>query len=319
MEKQKFYLIFLICMLAIGIYSFKLGDFNLFSKTAEEAQEVEEIPEPTMKEEEIPETSKNKDEYSDTKGKAITVNQPIALGGKTKAQIYALRKKYVQKSIFASANYKPSDEVFGEIVDGKPWLSVDVCEKIEGQPLIGGASEESRFIANPALLVAIEYPFFQLPSTDPDFCAEQRTKMIPQSIRYIADKKTIVVTYENLPFSTRDKSTFYTFNGLNARDLGYKYVHIDNRKSNYRPDFTENDNISSGVKEFQNYIHTGGSCKQPGGCNNGSPRQSFLEFRNDSMRYRYNNRVIYIKLWKNMPASPDSQSDITEVIKLGRS
>ena len=33
---------------------------------------------------------------------------------------------------------------------------------------------------------------------------------------------------------------------------------------------------------MNNFIHLGSSCKVKGGCNNGSPRQEFVEFKNDT-------------------------------------
>ena len=76
------------------------------------------------------------------------------------------------------------------------------------------------------------------------------------------------------------------------------------------------DNLGTSVHEFQNYIHVGGSCGREGGCNNGSPRQSFSEFKSNATKYNYQNREIYIKLWKSMPTSPQSPADITERIIL---
>ena len=126
----------------------------------------------------------------------------------------------------------------------------------------------------------------------------------------------IIVKYYHLPFTTNNNPSFYTFNGVNARDLGYKYAYLDKKKSTYDVDFISSDNLSTGIQEFQNFIHLGSSCRHEGGCNNGSPRQHFLEFKSNETSYNYENRYIQIKLWKNKPKSPEDPADITERIIL---
>ena len=143
--------------------------------------------------------------------------------------------------------------------------------------------------------------------------------MLPKKITYNGLKKEISVTYERLPFVTNGNHAFYTFNGLNARDLGYKYAYVDKKQSTYEPEFTESDNISNTVIEFRNYIHVGGSCKHSQGCNNGSPRQSYLEFKENLSGNIDKESEIYIKLWKEMPSSPSAKPDIVEKIILEHS
>ena len=126
----------------------------------------------------------------------------------------------------------------------------------------------------------------------------------------------IIVKYYHLPFTTNNNPSFYMFNGVNARDLGYKYAYLDKKKSTYDVDFISSDNLSTGIQEFQNFIHLGSSCGHEGGCNNGSPRQHFLEFKSNETSYNYENRYIQIKLWKNKPKSPEDPADITERIIL---
>lgn len=247
----------------------------------------------------------------------IGVNPLAELSYKTKDFIYDLRKKYVSDSIFSTSYYKPSAEVFGGIESGKPWIENTACiETRGGASYIGGVAEESRFINNPTMLVAIEFPF-NYPEDEDDnasWCGNDVSTMIPKKITFNGAKKEISVTYERLPFKTVGNHAFYTFNGLNARDLGYKYAYIDKNLSTYEVDFTSSDNISNRVVEFQNYIHVGGSCGHSQGCNNGSPRQSYLEFKENSSEYIDNESEIYIKLWKEMPLSPSAKPDIVEKI-----
>ncbi len=256
--------------------------------------------------------------YEQGLGENLGVNPIVYLSGKSKAEIYRLRKKFVAQSIFANANYQPSEEVFGGIVDGKPWIDANPCT-IGSTGLQGTnkESEESRFISNPNMLVAIEYPFNFSNYKSQSWCEESETKLIPLEIRYLKEKNEIIVVYNYLPFMAPvGNKWFYVFNGINARDFGYKYAYVDNSKSTYKPHYKDPVNISNSVIEFQNFIHLGGACGHEGGCNNGSPRQTFLEFQDNFTEYKYKYREIYIKLWKNRPASTNSPADITERIIL---
>ena len=242
----------------------------------------------------------------------VDVNYPVSLSYKSKEGIYALRKKYVQKSIFNIQNYQPSDEVFGQIVSGKPWYSLEICKDINTKlAKVEGASEEARFLVNPTMLVAIEYPFLWSDTDNSEFCNSSVNQLIPTRISYSKSKNEITVNYAKLPFSANEPY-FYDFNGVNANDLGYKYVYVDLSKSTFKPRFTNSsNNVSTRVQEFQNFIHLGSSCRHEGGCNNGSPRQPNLEF---NMNQGEGRAEIYIKLWRTKPASEKQEADITEKI-----
>lgn len=240
----------------------------------------------------------------------IPVNRPVPLSYKTKAEVYNLRKNAVNNSIFKNPDYEPSDTVFGQIEDGKPWKSLNACS-VNGRSDINGASEESRFILNPTILVAATNDF-RLHCTDNN----KILHLTPISVKYFEPNKEIIVTYDRFDINTLDYNTYYEFNGLNARDFGYKYAYIDKEKTTYDLIFVNGQNIGNQIVEFKNYIHTGGSCGVPGGCNNGSPNQPMLDFHNS---HRWNTpykqyREIYIKLWKNMPKSPQDEADINERI-----
>ena len=80
--------------------------------------------------------------------------------------------------------------------------------------------------------------------------------------------------------------------------------------------FVNNSNISTNITEFQDFIHSGGSCGHESGCNNASPSQPMLDFENSHKQnapYEYN-KEIYIKLWKNKPLSQNDKPDIVERI-----
>ena len=92
----------------------------------------------------------------------------------------------------------------------------------------------------------------------------------------------------------------------NARDFGFSYFYIDRARS---------ENISSkSAKEpasINQYIHCGGSCGYPGGCNNMSPDQSELKIKVSALPAE-----AHIKLWKNKPAGKDQAPDMTFVITM---
>ena len=242
---------------------------------------------------------------------------PSNLSYKTKKEIYEIRKKAVQNSIFRNPNYEPSEYVFGQIVDNKPWMSMKLClNRSDGKADIEGPSEEARYINNPALLVAPEYAFFACYCED--FGKKNLTPEIPLYLEYHSDKKEIVVVYKRLIYCNIPKvDTWFKFKGLNARDLGFKYMYVDKNKSTFAFKFKEDVNASNVVHEIQDFIHLGGACGQEGGCNNSSPEQPPLNFTNPcDSRYEDHSseKVIYIKLWKERPKSPEDEADIVEKI-----
>lgn len=251
--------------------------------------------------------------YKNGKNTNIAVNYPVSLSYLTKEKIYGIRKRYVAQSIFENPNYEPSEFVFGQIESGKPWMRATVCGRMEnGKYDINGVSEESRFINNPTVLVALEYPFSVTNPNYPD-CDSAQAIMLPKSVSYNGETNEITVVYSNLPVVIQNNS-FYQFNGINAKDFGYDYFYLDKSKSTYQPEFFSNDNPSERVMQFQNFLHLGSSCGHEGGCNNGSPRQPALEFTYISPQFTRQNVKLYLKLWKNPPSSPDAPADINEII-----
>ncbi len=249
--------------------------------------------------------------------KRIKFNEPTPLSYRSKEEIYKLRKNYIYSSIFSSADYDPSDEVFGQIESNKPWNSMRQCKYKKTQRSdFYGPSEEARYINNPALLVAPEYAFYDY------YCGERSTEEVPYSrplkITYFKDRNTIEIVYGGLPYCTQKGKTWYSLKGLNARDLGYKYAYIDKEKTTLDIDFVEETNATNSIVEFQDFIHVGGSCGHEGGCNNASPNQPPLNFYYscDSDKKGYDrNKIIYIKLWKNRPTSPTEPADMVEILK----
>lgn len=250
----------------------------------------------------------------------IPFNNPTHLSYKPKEEIYDLRKHYVNKSIFADANYEPSNEVFGQIESNKPWNSIKQClYERTNKSDIEGASEESRYINNPALLVGVEYAFYDY------YCGQRATEEIqysrPLKITYFKDENTIEIVFGGLPYCTEMNRTWYSLKGLNARDLGYRYAYIDKEKSTFDLNFVEETNATNSIVEFQDFIHVGGSCGHESGCNNASPNQPPLNFYSPceiKNGYWAKNKTIYIKLWKNKPNSPQDEPDIVQKLVFKR-
>ena len=241
--------------------------------------------------------------------KVVPVRPMVALSGASREDVFKLRKEAVAASPFAQENYRPLDATFGEIVSGKPWYAITLCRK-EAHAETSGPSEETRFINNPTALVAI-VPVVMF-TTDKDWCLKDNYNAIMQKITYDGENREITVTYLDLPLEVSNRAP-YQFNGLNARDLGYPYVYVDMERSTYKPSFRQPNNASNSVYEFRDFLHLGPSCDVPGGCNNGSPMQPEITFDKDPKNSRLP-REIYLKLWKERPASPQDEPDLVERI-----
>lgn len=248
----------------------------------------------------------------------VTVNKPTPLSYKTKQEILNLRKKYVKESIFNIQDYEPSEEVFGEIQDNKPWISTKECKyKSTGKADIDGPSEESRFINNPTLLVSVDYVFWGYPCEELE-AGKSNGKGMPHTITYNKEKNEITAIYKNLRFCTPSNKIWYEFGGLNARDLGYNYMSVDKEKSNFNFKFIEDINATNSPIRFQDLIHVGGACRHESGCNNSSPNQPALSFLYPCGEKFMPDREIYIKLWREKPTSVKDKADITEKIIIQR-
>ena len=117
----------------------------------------------------------------------------------------------------------------------------------------------------------------------------------------------IEITYKTL---IQTNGGAYEINGVNAKDFGYNYIYLDKSKSTYNINFVSNDNISTSVKDINNFIHLGGSCRVEGGCNNLSPERRDLKFTPSTVAAGVSNPSLYIKLWKSMPSSPNDEADL---------
>ena len=235
----------------------------------------------------------------------IPINPMIELDFKSKSEIYAIRKRYVmQHSNLLNSSYSPSNEVFGQIESGKPWWGIDgLSYKGPGEHGIDGASEETRFICNPFLLVGLDKGVANITDRKP---REQYPR--PISLEWSINKKRARVVYAvksfwagNILNCPKVKSHEFSLIAYNARDLGYKFMFIDLKKS-------PNVSLQSGTPQvfaIPQFIHTGGSCGYKGGCNNMSPFCADLEIKVKKLPSK-----VFCKLWRRKPVNQHSPADM---------
>lgn len=244
----------------------------------------------------------NNDEYWVTG--SIPINPMSDLNFKTKDEIYSLRKSFVEKTMFKNKKYVPSEDVFGQIADKKPWLGIQAltCSG-KGPNANKGLSEESRYINNPTMLIGLDRVSFD---DKPKNMCSVVDYLMPVKINYSKDENTIKVIFEVSEYRG-DLGTEFLLKGLNAKDLGFKYAYADKTENVV---FLQQDkNISTDYHMFKDFIHLGTVCGVKGGCNNGSPFQKELNYT--VMKYP---ATIHFKLWKKIPKNKEMPADINYLI-----
>lgn len=242
----------------------------------------------------------------------IKINLPEDYNYKTKAGIFDIRKKYVKNSIFATENYTPSNEVYGQIENGKPWYGLQYYRCAgnakKTNAITVGVSEESRFINNPSYLVGIDCGTYTLQDSSDyqqtAFCTDKKFVPYPTSITYNPDKKTIIAVV------SASGRQICTFNDTNARDLGYNFGHVSKIKN---AKFISPINPSNALYEFRNYIQNENSCELKGGCNNSVPYVRETEMIIDESQ----TAQLNFKLWHKRPDKYSDEADLnyTLIIK----
>jgi hypothetical protein len=221
----------------------------------------------------------------------IPINDPANLNNLSKAAVLALRTRAVgERPELVNGNYVPSESVFGQIVDGAPWWG------IEGQFLNGpgnrsieGAAEESRFLLNPFLLVAPEFSDWwqQGPPGVPLTC-------LPLALIWSPREAYGEVSYDAECIRARQRPEFDLI-AYNARDLGLGHIYVS---------YADSKNVTKHLQSSDAYanpqfIHKGGSCGYPGGCNNMSPATPPI----DGIQLEGLPATVVVWLWRAPPAS----------------
>ena len=96
----------------------------------------------------------------------------------------------------------------------------------------------------------------------------------------------------------------------NARDLGLPYVYADTARSEGVVPLQRVEKVFP----VNQYIHCGGSCGYPGGCNNIGPASSsrpelIIEIKKLPA-------LLQVKLWRNEPKSVDDPCDMTVILQM---
>ena len=254
---------------------------------------------------------------------SIRIIAPIEMDNLTKKEVLDMRKQMAADYDLVEGNYSPYSPLFGQIRDSAPWWGMDgiLCHGA-GIKSTDGASEESRDVANPYMLIVLDEGM----SFSTEKCAPYPR---PISLEWNAVESRAVVTYDISDFVAKRKilaqssgnvtniltyfkESNFTMSliGINARDFGYQFVNIDAEKSTGIADYYGG-RLTNDAVELRDFIHLGGSCGYPGGCNNLSPYNPEQVFTISTIPGR-----IHIKLWKSKPASIGQEADFTFVISL---
>ena len=245
----------------------------------------------------------------------IKLNPLMELSYKSKSEIYDIRKIYVkQYPELVKKDYAPSDAVFGQVQDNKPWWGILGLSYFgPGKYSIAGPAEESRFLANPFLFVGLDW-IYAITVNDKNLYPKP---LYPEPISLIwkKDGSYARVTYDIINYWSRLKQYYnspgeerkFTLVAYNARDFGFNYLYVVPEKS--QNIITSSSEVAPAL--IRQYIHCGGSCGFTGGCNNMSPNQQELVITISSIP-----AVAYIKLWRDNPENCDKKADMIFVIKM---
>jgi len=271
---------------------------------------------------EIPVGDKSKvDGYID-----VPLNKLETFNFLTRDQILGLRSFNVMKTPqLLSTAYQPSQAVFAQIEDNKPWWGMHGAFIYgTGSRSTEGPSEESRFLMNPFLLVALAPWTAEIWNLDKlsDEDANNPTFPFcwnPVDLKFSPKGKDVQITYDvsgfektlktwepKLKDTARNKD--FGLIAYNARDFGYEYIYVPVEQS------TNITNVANTTEpaSIDQYIHCGGTCGCDGGCNNMSPgRPPF-----DHFRFKELPATVKTLLWKQKPASRETPPDMTVTITL---
>lgn len=247
----------------------------------------------------------------------IALNAPIELDFLSKARVFALRRTYaLAYPELVGTAYAPSEAVFGGIEDKKSWIGiVGMTYYGYGMHVIDGPSEESRFIANPYLLVGLHEPHSYDLTRQPGL-KPRGIYPRPRRLQWRCDSRVAMVTYDVTQFLADAaacrhhvilKDRRFDLIAYNARDLGLAYCAVDPEGSR---------EVVAGFSPGRVYqipfmLHCGGSSRYPGGSNNMSPSAPAFSVVVKKLPAR-----VSLKLWYQRPVSADDAPDMVFVIDM---
>lgn len=243
--------------------------------------------------------------------------------GITQEQLYKLRSDAVlkHKELLADT-YEPSDAIFGMCESKKPWWGVYGMNLYrQGERAIEGPSKESSFILNPFRLISAEANNIGLWNAKAVSPEDMKSPDFPFQweagpVVFDAQRNSATVLYnitkynanlEKYKSRTRVPISFinsFSLISYNARDFGLHYMYLDPQKSVGLARWPAH------AVQITQFLHCGGSCGYPGGCNNMSPHIPEL----DGNKLLQLPARAYIKLWNSEPESVGNPADFTYII-----
>lgn len=237
----------------------------------------------------------------------VDIQPPTELDWKSKSEVLQLRAMTVQQyPELMAAEYVPDEAVFGQIVDGLPWWGMEgEFFYWKGEKSIAGPSEESRFILNPFLLVAADfYSWWQGKIAEAELSTFPLT-CLPGDLHWRPQEARAEATYD-AECIKRGQNYAFDLIAYNARDMNLNYIFVSYQDS---LNVTKSD-MPTTVYANPQFIHQGGSCGYPGGCNNMSPYTPEI----DGLEITDFPAQVIIWLWRHKPASPEQPPDMTFVL-----
>jgi hypothetical protein len=245
----------------------------------------------------------------------VQLNGPVEFNFKSKAEVLAKRTAQVNKYAFLLASpYKPSDQVFGQLTDGRPWWgTLGLGYYGNGKDSIRGPAVHSLFMLNPYILAGVITRYCMFGRAPEAEATVHKLYCEPKSLRIFARESTSQVVYrfskvleDFKAFENRESPYSFDIQAYNARDMGYAYIFIP---SSGLKNVTADQPASEPFPNPQ-YFHTGGSCGYPGGCNNQSPGCDALNFHVQQLPAR-----LEVWLYRG-PANKSQRPDFTCFIDL---
>ncbi len=222
----------------------------------------------------------------------ISLQPPTHLGYRKKVEILDLRTSEVLKfPTLIVEPYRPSDAVFGEIVDDRPWWSMkglfmfyfsSPTERSQ-RYIVEGVSEETRFIMNPFLLVGLEFFFQSQDMSEAELLAlnldAPNFKLFPEPsvLEWNPKERRARVSYDVSSYLEQSKEwrkpleleqTFFDLITYNARDFNLEFLQFVAEGSEHLIPPPE---LKKEPIPLRHFLHLGGRCGLPIGCNNMSP------------------------------------------------
>lgn len=247
----------------------------------------------------------------------IQIMPPADFNFRTRADIFDMRRREVLKHYdLLKGNYAPDDSVFGRMEDRRPWWgTVGQGYYGKGERSIVGPSIVSYSILNPFVLACLHVTPGLPRSAGEAALARSGYLALFQAtgLRWWPREGKGEVTFlvsncENQlssAFGTRTNVVSHlraALDLINARDLGLNYFYIP-------PAGAYNMQVGIPMREamtIPQFVHCGGSCGYPGGCNNVSPRMAQLD---DLEIVQLPARVMFM-FWKNAPCIGHEAADM---------